>query len=285
MAEFGENIKRIREELGMTQQTLAEKLYVTRQAVSRWENGSRYPDLLTARKLSQALGTGLDDLLSDDDMSKLVKNNPVTEYPVDKRVTTAFFAVMLTVYSFRILWLAVNLHNFSLTMSTIEWLFLIPQVTMIFLTIVFGYSTVMSVKDRITPKIAGLISAVFFGTRMLERLFVHFDSISQKLYPDTKMMIYDVCVILFNLAAVIISIWYFTGDRTKNPIPVYILLCVYFVFEVIFMIRIIKLILFSDEMYILMSSITVAVADLLFPVLICYLAFILNRKRKRAFIT
>lgn len=39
MAEFGENIKRIREEKGLTQQTLADNLYVTRQAVSRWEGG------------------------------------------------------------------------------------------------------------------------------------------------------------------------------------------------------------------------------------------------------
>lgn len=39
MVEFGEKLKQIREEKGMTQQTLAEKLYVTRQAVSRWECG------------------------------------------------------------------------------------------------------------------------------------------------------------------------------------------------------------------------------------------------------
>lgn len=49
MVEFGEKLKQIREERGLTQQTLAEKLYVTRQAVSRWECGARYPDLLTAR--------------------------------------------------------------------------------------------------------------------------------------------------------------------------------------------------------------------------------------------
>lgn len=39
MAEFGEKLKQKREEKGMTQQAVAEKLYVTRQAVSRWENG------------------------------------------------------------------------------------------------------------------------------------------------------------------------------------------------------------------------------------------------------
>ena len=57
MAEFGENLRKAREEMGVTQQTLADQLYVTRQAVSRWENGSRYPDLLTAKRLAAALDT------------------------------------------------------------------------------------------------------------------------------------------------------------------------------------------------------------------------------------
>ena len=44
MVEFGEQLRRAREEKGMTQQSLAEQLYVTRQAVSRWECGDRYPE-------------------------------------------------------------------------------------------------------------------------------------------------------------------------------------------------------------------------------------------------
>lgn len=59
MIEFGEKLKTAREEKGMTQQTLANSLYVTRQAVSRWECGARYPDLLTAKKLSEILGVSL----------------------------------------------------------------------------------------------------------------------------------------------------------------------------------------------------------------------------------
>ena len=68
MVEFGEQLRRAREEKGMTQQSLAEQLYVTRQAVSRWECGDRYPDLLTTKKLSQILEMSLDDLLSGKEM-------------------------------------------------------------------------------------------------------------------------------------------------------------------------------------------------------------------------
>ena len=51
MVEFGEQLRKAREEKGMTQQSLAEQLYVTRQSVSRWECGDRYPDLLTTKKM------------------------------------------------------------------------------------------------------------------------------------------------------------------------------------------------------------------------------------------
>ncbi len=62
MAEFGENVRSLRQAKGLTQQSLADQLYVTRQAVSRWEGGSRYPDLMTAKKLAEALDSTMDAL-------------------------------------------------------------------------------------------------------------------------------------------------------------------------------------------------------------------------------
>ena len=70
----------------MTQQTLSDALYVTRQAVSRWECGARYPDLLTAKKLSEVLEVSLDELLSGEEMKKCVEKNPIVESPVIGRV-------------------------------------------------------------------------------------------------------------------------------------------------------------------------------------------------------
>ena len=64
MVEFCEQLRRAREAKGMTQQSLAEQLHVTRQSVSRWECGDWYPDLLTTKKISQILEVSLDDLLS-----------------------------------------------------------------------------------------------------------------------------------------------------------------------------------------------------------------------------
>ena len=52
-----------RREAGMTQEELARKVYVTRQAVSRWENDTGLPDITMAVPLARALGTTTDELL------------------------------------------------------------------------------------------------------------------------------------------------------------------------------------------------------------------------------
>lgn len=59
----GTKIKQRREALGMTQQELADKLYVTIQAVSQWENGKTQPDSDRILLLAKLLGTTADALL------------------------------------------------------------------------------------------------------------------------------------------------------------------------------------------------------------------------------
>lgn len=73
---FGENIRKLREKANLTQQQLADRLYVSRQTISRWESGVRCPDLITAKKLAMELDISLDELISDEE----VKNMPEHMY-------------------------------------------------------------------------------------------------------------------------------------------------------------------------------------------------------------
>lgn len=60
---FAENLKRIRKERGISQEELAELLEVSRQAVSRWEQGSGYPEMEKMILLSERLNLSLDELV------------------------------------------------------------------------------------------------------------------------------------------------------------------------------------------------------------------------------
>ncbi|MBR5265098.1 MAG: helix-turn-helix transcriptional regulator, partial [Clostridia bacterium] len=53
---FSEKLLDLRKSRGMSQEELAEKLEVSRQAVSRWEQGSAMPDMINLSKISKLFG-------------------------------------------------------------------------------------------------------------------------------------------------------------------------------------------------------------------------------------
>lgn len=61
---IGDRIASLRKEKGITQEEMAEKLGVTPQAVSKWENDISYPDILLLPKIAEMLGVTVDELLS-----------------------------------------------------------------------------------------------------------------------------------------------------------------------------------------------------------------------------
>ena len=67
---IGKNIKRFREEKGFSQEGLAEKLNVTRQAVSNWEREKTQPDIETLHNISMVLEVTIEDLIYGEDNHK-----------------------------------------------------------------------------------------------------------------------------------------------------------------------------------------------------------------------
>ncbi len=60
---IGENIKRLRERNHVTQEELAEKLFVTRQAISKWENGKTEPDIETLQKIAEVFQVPIEEVI------------------------------------------------------------------------------------------------------------------------------------------------------------------------------------------------------------------------------
>jgi len=78
---IGEKIYQLRKASGLSQEALAEKIGVTRQAVSKWESGTSVPELETVVTLSRTFGVTTDYLLSSD--SPVHTAQPVTEDRAD----------------------------------------------------------------------------------------------------------------------------------------------------------------------------------------------------------
>ena len=63
MSKISKNIKLLRQERNMTQDQLAEKLFVTRQAISSWENDRTQPDVYMLGRLREVFGVSIEELL------------------------------------------------------------------------------------------------------------------------------------------------------------------------------------------------------------------------------
>ena len=61
---FSKALKKLRTEKGLSQQALANKMYVTRPTIARWESGTRLPDAMMIKRLSEILGVDVNFLLS-----------------------------------------------------------------------------------------------------------------------------------------------------------------------------------------------------------------------------
>lgn len=73
---FRDNLVQIRKLKGMTQEDIAEKVGVSRQAVAKWESGETSPDLEKSRLLAEVLGVSLDDLVNFEPEGNLGMNVP-----------------------------------------------------------------------------------------------------------------------------------------------------------------------------------------------------------------
>ena len=64
--ELGRQIRKYRNERTLSQEALAEQVFVSRQTVSNWENDKSYPDVKSLMLLSEVFGVSLDQLIKGD---------------------------------------------------------------------------------------------------------------------------------------------------------------------------------------------------------------------------
>ena len=91
---LGTQIKKYRSTLALSQDELAEKIFVSRQSVSNWENNKTYPDIKSLLLLSELFKISIDELIKGDvnTMKKEIRKQEQKEFQKDGAV----FAVLMT---------------------------------------------------------------------------------------------------------------------------------------------------------------------------------------------
>lgn len=92
--EFNEQIKRLRKENNLTQEEMAKKLNVTRQAISNWENNRNLPDFEMIILIAKTLGVSLDELILGDKKMNKIEQTLIND---SKRTRAAKFNMVTTI--------------------------------------------------------------------------------------------------------------------------------------------------------------------------------------------
>ena len=73
--EFSEKLQELRKSRSMTQEELAEALFVSRTAISRWESGRGYPSIDSLKEISRYFSVTIDELICSDEMITVAEND------------------------------------------------------------------------------------------------------------------------------------------------------------------------------------------------------------------
>lgn len=73
--DFNEKLQKLRKDKGITQEELAEILFVSRTAVSKWETGRGYPNLESLKAIANFFNVSIDDLLSGDEVITIAEQD------------------------------------------------------------------------------------------------------------------------------------------------------------------------------------------------------------------
>ena len=96
--EFNEKLQQLRKQKELTQEQLAEELFISRTAISKWESGKGYPNIESLKSISKLFSVSIDDLLSGEELISLATNE--NRINIDKIFSLVFGTLDVMTLSF-----------------------------------------------------------------------------------------------------------------------------------------------------------------------------------------
>ena len=117
--EFGEKIQKLRNQNKWTQEQLAEKLYVSRTAVSKWESGKGYPNIDSLKDIAKLFNKTIDELLSREEIIDIAKKENTSNIKRTNNLIYGLLDIISVLFIFLPLY-AQKSENFVYSVSLIS---------------------------------------------------------------------------------------------------------------------------------------------------------------------
>ena len=149
--EIQKRLKELRKKAGITQEQLADKLFVSRQTISNWEAGKSLPDVISIIKLSEIYNVCVDELLKEDPkvQKKIEKDVILAENNKKIMLVTAITTTLSLIVYFVSVFVGGSFNYFC--ENAIRWVLTVIAVVLI-ITILFN----MKINKKISFTIGGL---------------------------------------------------------------------------------------------------------------------------------
>ncbi len=179
MKDISKRIKELREEHNMSQTELAEKLFVTRQAVSNWETKKTRPDIETLEAISKVFGIELTELLYGKEKDEAEYKHRLIQVYIFGSCT--LLAVFLNIFVMPIMkdWLA-HYYRFELYLPTVVAICVLSGCAAPFVFSLLSFSTDIYIKNNTVRKILlgiGIFLVAIYTFSFLSFLLISFDII------------------------------------------------------------------------------------------------------------
>ncbi len=201
--DFSEKLKNLRKSKNLTQEELAEALFVSRTAVSKWESGRGYPGIESLKEISDYFSVTIDDLLSGEKLLSLAEkeNNRkirnVCNFFFGVTDLLIFLLIILPLYPCSINGFVFSVNLFSYTTVTqsnliIHWIMFISLIVIGMLKLLFIKS-----ERKNTDKVISFISIVIniFLVLFLSLMREAYAIIITFLFLIIKIAIFFICII------------------------------------------------------------------------------------------
>ena len=157
---LGDKIKELRLKNNMTQDDLAEKCYVTRNAVSKWENDKGYPNIESLKLLCKCFNITIDELLNDEISNEAVKELTVEVIKNDTKLNKHYDIIVGVIIILVYFIVQIALRELALSVdptSGLAWGLVIAP----FCSVIIGIIAAILVRKPYITYLVGFISLLF----------------------------------------------------------------------------------------------------------------------------
>ena len=143
--DFNEKLQELRKRKGLTQEELAEVLFVSRTAVSKWESGRGYPSIDSLKVVASFFCVSIDELLSGEELVSIAQNDHVREMQQMRDLVFGLLDCAMALFLFFPLFgqeeEGVIRHVSLLSLTPISGYTKITYITLVLLTVLCGLAT------------------------------------------------------------------------------------------------------------------------------------------------